>query len=165
MKKWVVFIIILLVLMVIVFLIRLLSEKQLDDVSPEIQCNENLMKKADIYYIIPKLNNKSIAENKEWCEQILNYDKKLAMHGIYHTYQEFLENRDEEYLQQGIDIFKQCFGFYPKEFKPPQMKISKDNKRLIKSKMKLISYFNQILHKIYHCNDTGKFSNKFNDLF
>jgi len=155
------FVLFILFLIITLFLIRLFSEKQLDDVSPEISCERDLLKKADVLYVIPNFNNKSIAENKSWCEQIKELDKKLAMHGVYHAYNEFLEDRNENYLNEGISIFEQCFNLSPKKFKPPQLEISKNNKKLIKQKMNLDALFNQIFHKVYHCNDTGKFSNKF----
>ena len=41
-------------LILILFLVRALSDKQLDDVSPGIPCEKDLMKKADVFYIIPK---------------------------------------------------------------------------------------------------------------
>jgi predicted deacetylase len=139
--------------------------KQLDDVSPEIPCKENLLKKANVLFIIPKFNNKDISDKKEWCNFILSLNKTLGMHGVHHTYYEFNSTRNETYLDEGVEAFKKCFGFYPKRFKPPQLQINKDNKNLIKKKMKLDLYINQILHKVYHCNDTGKLPNRFIDLF
>ena len=51
-------------------------------------------------------------------------------------------------------------------FKPPGLAISMQNRRLVKDNgMKLKRNFNQIIHKVYHCNNTGRFSNKFIDLF
>lgn len=146
-------------------IIRNISTKQLDDVSPLIQCDEDLLEKANVYYVIPKFNNKSISENKTWCSYILSLNKTLGMHGVYHTYNEFLEQRDEAYFQEGLSLFKDCFGFYPEIFEPPQMEISGDNKALVKDKVKLQLRMHNLLHKVYHCNDTGKFSNKFVDLF
>jgi len=159
------FLFFILLLIIVLFLIRFFSEKQIDDVSPEIPCEPSLLKKVDVLYVIPKFNDKSIAENKSWCEQIKGLDKKLAMHGVYHTYNEFLEDRNEEYLNEGITIFEQCFGFYPEKFKPPQLEISKNNKKLIKQKMNLDALFNQIFHKVYHCNDSGGASNNLVDWF
>jgi len=146
-------------ILLIFILIRNILPKHLDDVSPEILCKEELLKKADILFIIPKFNNKSIAENKEWCQKILSLNKTLAMHGIQHTHNEFLTNRNEEYIQEGAKIFEQCFGFPPKEFKPSQLAISPNNKKLIKQNYRLHTLLAQILHKSYHCNDTGMFPN------
>src|SRR3989344_998160 len=146
------------------FLIRLFSERHLDDVNSLINCNEDLLKKSDVFAVIPKYKNISISENKTWCENILKYNKKLIMHGIYHTYKEFLKDRNQSYLDEGSKIFEECFNFSPKEFKPPQLEISKNNKVLIKKNFKLDSIFQQSFHKVYHCEDSGKFSNRFNDL-
>lgn len=156
MTKIVVFVYILIILIAIpllLFLIRLILPKQIDDISPEISCQEKLLQKADVFYVIPKFNNKSISENKTWCKQILAMNKTLRMHGVYHYYNEFSYNRDEEYLQEGMKIFKECFGFYPEEFKPPQLAISKNNKKLVRSKMKIALYLNQWFHKVYHCEN------------
>lgn len=159
MKKLVWATLILLILVLVLFLIRMVSPRQLDDVSPEIPCEYKLLQKADILFIIPRFNNKSI-DNSSWCNEIKNLNKTLALHGIYHNYKEFSEDKSEEYLNQGLKIFQDCFSQSPAEFKPPQLSISKTNKKLIKSKMKLDTYFNQITHKVYHCNDSGLFSNK-----
>jgi predicted deacetylase len=147
-----------------VLLLRYLSSRQLDDVSPEIQCDEALLEKSDILYVIPKFDNSPISENKEWCSYILSLNKTLAMHGVYHIYQEFKVDRTETYLQEGIEEFEKCFGKKPDRFKPPQLVVSKNNKRLIKEHMKLNFYLNEIFHKSYHCNDTGKYSNSFIDV-
>lgn len=152
-------------LFVILFLIRAFSEKQLDDVSPGIQCDKRLLEKADKLFIIPKFNDKNISEDKQWCKEILSLNKKLALHGVYHTYNEFGINRNEEYLEKGVLEFKSCFNQTPSEFKPPYLIISRNNKKLIKKYMKLDLYFNQIFHKVYHCKDTGKFSNRFINWF
>ena len=157
---------ILFIILICIFLTRLISEKQLDDVNPQIQCNQHLLDKADVYYIIPIFNNKSIADNPGWCEQIKAKNKKLALHGVYHTYKEFNTDRDQEYLDKGIQAFQKCFNQTPAMFKPSQIKISKNNKKLIKNNnLKLNYYLNEILHKSYHCENSGKFSNKFIDFF
>jgi len=158
----IILIIIPLALILTLFLIRLFSETQIDDINPEISCNREIIEKSDILFIIPKFNNNSISENKTWCNDILALNKTLALHGLTHEYHEFKTDRTQEYLQEGINIFKDCFGFEPEIFKPPQLKISPTNKKLIKiNNLKLKTYLNQIFHKVYHCQDTGKFSNKF----
>jgi len=165
MKKIIVFSAIsVIILVIIILLVRANSEIGLDDVSPGIECDEKLMEKADVLYIIPKYENMSIAEDKEWCEKILAMNKTLALHGVYHTYEEFGAERDESYLQGGIDSFNKCFGYNPERFKPPQMKISEKSKEIVMSKMQLDYYIDSALHKAYHCGNTGYFSNKFMDL-
>jgi len=148
-----------------VFLIRIFPEKQLDDVSPGIYCEKELLEKSDVFYVIPKFENKGISENMTWCMEIKAMNKTLAMHGVYHTYNEFLETRNESYLEEGIDEFEKCFGFKPTRFKPPQMELSKFNWKMIEGIMQLDMYVNSVLHKDYHCKDTGIVSNKITDIF
>jgi len=51
-------------------------------------------------------------------------------------------------------------------FKPPQLKISEENKELIKeNNLKLKTEFNQITHKTYHCNNSGRIGNRIINLF
>jgi hypothetical protein len=153
---------IILVFIILILFIRVVSERQIDDVSPEIQCDAELLEKSDVFYVIPMFNNKSIADNQTWCQDILAMNKTLAMHGVYHTFEEFKEPRSEEYLQIGIVAFENCFNQTPVRFKPPQVVISKENMALIRRKMKLDTY--AYVHKNYHCNDTGVYPNWFRDL-
>lgn len=160
------FLAIILLLILTLFLIRLTSPREIDDVSPEIPCSLKHLEKSDILWVIPKFNNKPISENKEWCNYILSLNKTLGLHGVYHEFEEFNADRSQEYLQEGINIFEQCFGFKPEIFKPPQLKISEESKKLIKeNNMKLKSKLNQLTHKVYHCNDDGRFKNWVIDLF
>jgi hypothetical protein len=156
---------VLLLALVILFYVRLFSERQIDDVSPEIPCNEKLLEKVDVFYVIPKMNDKNISENKQWCETILKMNKKLAMHGIRHNYREFLHPMNESDLIQGEQIFENCFGFMPDRFKAPHLSLSWKNKQILKKTMKVDGYWNQLTHKVYHCGNSGRFSNKFIDFF
>lgn len=146
--------------------IRILSPKEMDDISPEIFCEKNYIQKSKILWIIPKFNNKPISQNKTFCSYILSLNKTLGMHGVHHTYQEFKGNITQEYLQEGILEFQKCFNQTPILFKPPQLKISFENIKLIShNNMILKESLNQLTHKVYHCNDTGMFSNRFIDFF
>ncbi len=169
MNKKTTFIIIILIIILLIFdlfLIRLISPQEIDDVSQEIPCQKEYVEKSGILWIIPKFNNKSISENKTWCNYILSLNKTLGLHGVTHEFKEFNTNKNSEYLQEGINIFEECFGFKPEIFKPPQLKISKENKKLIEdNNIKLKGRFNQIIHKVYHCNDTGRLPNWVVDLF
>lgn len=152
MKKGLWVLIIFSILILSLISMRLLSPKEIDDITPDFFCAEELLDKSSILFVIPIFNNKPISENPEWCEYILSLNKTLGLHGVYHEYREFETNRDQEYLQQGIDEFKACFGYEPELFKPPQLKISKDNRKLIKeNNMRLKTVPNKIIHKIYHC--------------
>lgn len=163
MKKRYVIGLILLAVLISLMLVRNLSSRQLDDVSPGIECDTELLANSDVLFIIPKFENKSISENRTWCEEILKLNKTLEMHGVYHSYEEFNEDRSEEYLLDGMNIFYECFGVYPLEFKAPQLVINSYNKRLVREKMKFVGYFNQLFHKVYHCGDSGQLSNRFID--
>lgn len=169
-KKKIIILVVLLIFLLIVcsefslFLIRNLSSRQLDDLTPGIPCEQSLIDKSDVLFVIPLFENKSIADNRTWCNWVLSLNKTLEMHGVYHTYHEFLTDRDEKYLDLGISAFEKCFGFKPKVFKPSQMAISESNIKLVENRMMLSSKINQLMHKAYHCNDSGKFSNRFVDL-
>jgi len=147
---------------VIVFLVvglwfvRLVLPSQLDDVSPDIFCEEKLLTRADVYFVIPKFEGVEI--ERKWCEIILEKGKGIGMHGVYHTYKEFEVYRDEEYFEEGVDIFERCFGFTPERFKPGQLRFAKEND-WIKERTEVDLFWNQVLHKVYHCGDTGRFPN------
>ena len=159
--------IILLIIFALLFLIRLVSPTEIDDVSPGINCPEIAVYNPDVLYVIPNYNNNPISQNEEWCNYILSLNKTLRMHGITHAYREFFYlNITQEELDFGISEFSKCFGFKPDMFKSPQMKISKMNKQLVKqNNLKLRTKFNQITHKVYHCNDSSKPSNKIINIF
>jgi len=86
------------------------------------------------------------------------------MHGVYHIYNEFMTERDEFYVEEGASAFKACFGNYPSRFKAPQLAISAQNRELIEQDYMLDGYINQIIHKIYHCGDSGRLPNWLQDL-
>jgi len=168
MKKWIKIILILFfVLLSFLFLIRLINPTEIDDVSPGINCPEIEKYNPDILYIIPNYNNNPISNNEEWCDYILSLNKTLALHGINHTYGEFLYlNITQEKLNFGISEFEKCFNKTPKMFKPPQLKISYNNKQLVEqNNLKLSTKFNQITHKVYHCDDLGIMSNSLIHIF
>jgi peptidoglycan/xylan/chitin deacetylase (PgdA/CDA1 family) len=149
------FLIIILFLIISLFLTRLLNSREIDDVNPNIPCDTEYMQKSDTLWVIPNFKNSQISENSTWCSYILNKNKAIGMHGITHEYWEFKTDKTEEYLKNGTEIFKNCFGFEPIMFKPPQLKISDNNKELIKkSGMNLKFNWNQLIHKVYHCNDS-----------
>jgi len=159
-----IYIIILLILAL--WALRSINPREIDDVSPSIPCTELQRYNLDILWVIPNFNNISIVQDKAWCKQTLSLNKTLGMHGVYHTYEEFNTDKDQAYLKQGINAFESCFGFKPKIFKPPQLKISSNNKELIRSNnLTIKDNFNQITHKVYHCNDSGKYKNWFINLF
>jgi predicted deacetylase len=155
------------ILILILFFIRLINPTEIDDITPGIPCSEIEKYDPDIFYVVPNYENNPISENKEWCDYILALNKTLALHGLNHTYREFLyEDISQEELNQGILEFEKCFNFSPTSFKPPQLKINNQNKELIlNNNIKLMKNYNQITHKVYHCNDSDILSNKIIKIF
>jgi predicted deacetylase len=146
-------------LIVLLFIIRFFSYSYLDDVHPDIPCEESLLNKVDYLAVIPLYNNNSIGDEKEWCDYIGHLNKTLIMHGIYHTYNEFNEDRNQEYIIEGEVAFRQCFGFDARDFKPPQLQISDKNLEILKKDYKIHTNFKQLTHKAHHCNDSGRLPN------
>jgi predicted deacetylase len=164
MKKLIKFGIVILGILITLFVIRLFSERQLDDVNPLISCEEELIQKSDILYVIPKFEGVGISSNPEWCTKILAYNKTLGLHGVYHTYQEFKTERNQSYLAEGEEEFYNCFGFYPTRFKAPQVTMSLGNERmLIERGYKLDTLLTDSIHKVYHCNNQGFYDNYVSD--
>lgn len=152
-------------LILILFFVRFFSHREVDDVSPGIKCDEKLMEKADVLWVIPKFEGKNIIGDKEWCSGILAMNKKLGLHGVYHSYKEFNEDRSEEYLAEGVSEFEKCFGYKPREFKAPQLAISGNNVKIVESRgLEVKGWINQITHKVYHCDDSGMLPNWVIDL-
>ncbi len=143
---------------------RELAPSEIDDISPGIPCSaqRNLVMQTKTLWVIPDFKGVPISNNKTWCREILALNKTLGLHGVVHSYNEFGTDRNQSYLDKGIKIFEACFGSRPTEFKAPQLNISAKNKVLIlKNNMVLRGWLNQVTHKVYHCNDSGKFSNRF----
>jgi hypothetical protein len=145
-------------LVVVLFFVRFILPSQIDDVNPLMNCSDEVLELADVYFVVPKFSGFVISENRSWCDEILDRDKKLALHGVYHIYEEFGVYRDEEYFSEGVEIFEECFGFAPTRFKPGQLAWTSEND-WIKEKMEVDLFWNQLFHKVYHCGDSGIFPN------
>lgn len=166
MKKYHLIITPLLLIIIIFFSFRFFSHVELDDLHPSIQCDDELIKRSDVLWVIPLFDNDSIALHPDWCEYLLSFNKTLGLHGVYHTYQEFNHPRNDSYLRVGLDAFKSCFNITPEKFKPPQVKYDSVNDDLLKRfNLSFYGEFNQITHKVYHCSDTGLFKNWFVRVF
>ena len=154
------------IIALVLYIFRLSSSKEVDDVNPLIQCDSEILDKSDVLWVIPLFNNESIAENKSWCDYILSLNKTLELHGIYHNYKEFDVKRESNYIEKGIIEFEKCFGFKPDKFKAPQLALSGENKKILNGLgFKVYGRSNQFTHKVYHCSDTGIFSNEFIEKF
>ena len=145
-----------LVLFLILFFIRLVLPSQVDDVSPLMNCDDEVLGLANVYFVVPKFEG--VAIDREWCDYILGKDGELAMHGVYHTYREFGVYRDEVYFGEGVEIFEECFGFEPERFKPGNLAWAGEND-WIRDEVEVDLRWNQIFHKVYHCGDSGLFPN------
>jgi predicted deacetylase len=159
--------IVLFVLILSLFFIRLINPSEIDDVSPGINCPEIEIYNPSTLYVIPNYNNNPISNDTGWCKHILSLNKTLELHGITHSYREFLyKNITQEDLNYGISEFEKCFNKTPDKFKAPQLDISKENRLLIKeNNLKLRTRFNQITRKVYHCNDSDVIPNKIIKIF
>jgi len=145
--------------LLMLFFIRLFLPSQIDDVSPGISCNEKLLVRSDVFFVIPNFHDEfDIANNSKWCEYIASFDKELALHGVYHTFEEFSIPRTTQYVTPGVTSFEKCFNKSPTRFKPPQLAWSKENDWL-KDTFDVELFWNQLFHKVYHCEDTGLFPN------
>ena len=150
----------LIVLLLLLFMFRLLSPREIDDVHPAIPCETDILERSDILWIIPLYQNESIANNESWCKSIRAMNKSMGIHGVYHSYKEFLIARDTEYIKKGVTAFEQCLGYKPTAFKAPQLALSKENENILRQEHWTIhDTEGQITHKVYHCNDTGRFKN------
>lgn len=165
-KIFLIFLEILFFLILTLFLVRTFSPKELDDVSPGIECSKNLLEKSSVLWVIPKYNNQPISENRDWCNEILSLNKTLGLHGVNHVFEEFGAEQNQAYLEEGMQIFEECFGYKPEMFKPPQLKITEENRQLIKkNNLTLKLEANQMMHKVYHCGEYGKKRNWLITLF
>jgi predicted deacetylase len=158
---------IILILLIILVIVRLITSTEIDDVSPGIPCPEIQIYNPDTLYVIPDYQDHPLSFYSEWCKYILSLNKDLSMHGVTHTYREFLySNISQEKLDFGKSEFEKCFAFQPTTFKPPQLVISKENKQLIEdNNLERRTVLQQITHKVYHCNDSDLISNKIIHLF
>ncbi|HKL23511.1 MAG TPA: polysaccharide deacetylase family protein [Candidatus Nanoarchaeia archaeon] len=154
------------IFLILLFLIRLSTPREIDDINPQIPCEKKYIEKSDIIWVVPLLNGIPISENKTWCQEILALNKTIGLHGIYHTHHEFKYPVTEKNLNHAKKVFQECFGYQPEIFKPPYLKLSKQNKELLeKHNLEIKWIWNQNFHKVYHCQDSGIFPNKFHDIF
>jgi predicted deacetylase len=152
--------------LILLFLIRLSTPGEIDDINPQIPCEKKYVEKSDVLWVVPLLNGVPISENKTWCKEILSLNKTIGLHGIYHSHHEFKYPITEENLKYAKEVFQECFGYEPEIFKPPYLKLSKQNKELLeKQDLEIKWIWNQNFHKVYHCQDSGIFPNKFHDIF
>lgn len=164
-KRGKILLIIILALLIALFLIRLISPREIDDIHPNWYCEQEYIDKATTLWIMPMWNNSPISENTEWCDEMKNSNKTFGLHGIQSWYKEFNEPVNESDLQKAITEYEKCLGEKPTMFKAPALKMSDENKELIKKyNMTLRTPYHQTIHKVYHCQSTGRFPNWFHDI-
>ena len=147
------------------FLVRALGPQHIDDVNPLMNCSEEYLLKADVLYVVPYCDGVMINESREWCDYVLSLGKDVGMHGVRHVYDEFSGDVALGDIELGMEIFESCFGFRPGRFKAPHLKLSEENRGLIEGfGMSVNGKFSQVVHKAYHCNDSGVMPNSFHSL-
>lgn len=141
------------IIIVIYMLILVQSRNPLivDDVAPLSSCDE-LIKKADIIYVIPLENNNSISNYLEWCKNLQLLNKTIGLHGIRHNFHEFDKEVSEVELIKATSSFEKCFGEKPKLFRPPENLISEENIKKITSLNMTIYRDSYLKHSYCHCN-------------
>lgn len=134
------------------------SAPELDDVHPDIPCDQKMIDDSDWLWVVPLYNDRvPEAVDPAWVENIKSKGKKIGMHGVRHTYSEFGVDVSREYIQRGIDAFTATYGFRPTDFKPPKMNVTPNNMRLLKELgLNVHTKWQQFIHKIYHCADHGR---------
>jgi peptidoglycan/xylan/chitin deacetylase (PgdA/CDA1 family) len=166
MKVLKIILLIILSLLILTYLIRFSTPTEIDDIHPNRLCGKEYLLKSDIFWVIPLYQNISVAKNKTWCQEILKLNKTIGMHGITHEYHEFDNSIKEREIEYAKQEFQNCFGYPPTIFKAPYLKLSKENKQILKKQnLTIKSYMNQNIHKVYHCQDSGRFPNWFHDIF
>lgn len=136
---------------------RELSGKELDDVHPDIPCDEKMLAESEWWWVVPLYGDKPLSDNPEWVEKVKKSGKKIGMHGVRHTFSEFNTDVSKEYIQKGMDEFEKAFGYKPTHFKAPKLQLTTNNYNLLKSMgFTVHTKWDQMIHKIYHCIDHGR---------
>lgn len=152
-----------------IYLHRLISYTEIDDLHPLLPCKNHLKDKSRYLWIIPCYKEVPIIKYPEWCRNLADQAKKegkiLGMHGIEHPEPHDQFYRDGEFcydipssrIKYGMEIFKKAFGYYPKFFKAPHCLSTANNIHKIESLgMEYKGIINQILHKVYHCHEASQ---------
>jgi hypothetical protein len=153
--------IILFILILVISLIRQNTKVHYDDIHPLIPSLKKYMDKSDILFIIPKFKNKKITDYPDFIREIKKYakenNKQLALHGVTHYPEgyfikaEFGIPRSKKYIQEGIDIFTDAFGFKPTLFKAPCYNLHPHNRKILESLgLKIIGSEALITNKVFH---------------
>jgi hypothetical protein len=151
------------IILVLLFIIRRNNPIHYDDLHPLIPIDRDLLDRADYLFVIPKYRGEDLTKFPKYVEWLKEYSKKnnkiLAMHGVTHSPEsyfsvaEFGEDKSENYIGDGMEIFKNAFGYYPKFFKAPCYNLSNSNREKIeKLGMKVFGVETLIFNKLFHPN-------------
>jgi predicted deacetylase len=142
-----------------ILLFRLFSHEELDDVHPLIMdVNDPYIKRSEWLWVIPLYMNDPLSNHPEWVQRLKAMGKKIGMHGVRHTKNEFGIDRSNEYIDKGINEFTKAFG-YPSHFKAPGLALTKSNRKKLRDRnIKIKGNLNQISHRVHH-SPKGRRSN------
>ena len=132
--------------------VRYFSHEELDDVHPRVQStNDPLLRRSKWLWVMPLYMNDPISKHPNWVKRIKRTGKKIGLHGVRHTFNEFGHDLPEDYIKKGIDEFTKAFGYPPKHFKAPKLSLTPHNRRIIeKYGMEIKGRLNQLLHQAHH---------------
>ena len=157
-----------LTIMITLYIIRRNNIVHYDDIHPLIEPNLKYLDKSNFLFVIPKFKNKKLTNYPKWCNWLKNYAKKnnkiLALHGLEHDGTngfigdcEFLYEKKKKDIVEGINIFKQAFGYKPIYFKAPCYGLSIKNKLILKKLgLKIIGPETIIFNKLFHGGKISK---------
>lgn len=126
--------------------------RELDDVHPLLTpVDDPYIQRSEWLWVIPLYMHQPLSDYPEWIQGIKATGKKLGLHGVYHTFDEFGTDVNANYLQRGIDEFERAFGYKPTHFKAPRLHTTAHNEQLIAdAHMISRTRWQQIIHTVYH---------------
>ena len=147
------------IIFIIIFVVYLQPE-ELDDVHPWIMnTNDPLIRKSTWLWVIPLYMDEPISNHPEWVLRLKKSGKKIGMHGVRHTKNEFSIDRTDEYINKGVNEFIKAFGYYPTHFKAPSLLITNTNAKKIRERgIKIRNWLYQRTRRVYH-SPKGRMSN------
>jgi predicted deacetylase len=138
--------------LIVLIVSRFLTHEEYDDAHPLILgVDHPLIQRSEWIWVIPLYMNDPISNYPEWIRQLKATGKKIGLHGVKHTYNEFGTDLSKEYIKEGVDEFIKAFGFYPTHFKAPKLSMTKHNRQIINDfGMIIMGRLNQLLHRVHH---------------
>lgn len=149
----------LLISLVIVVVSRNVSPKEYDDAHPLIlDVDHPLIQESEWVWVVPLYMGVPLTDYPIWVDKLKKSGKKLGLHGIHHTYDEFGKNRSWNYVYEGVKEFEKAFGYKPSVFKAPKLSMTPHNRDIVEDMgMEIVGRYNQIIHAVSH-TDTDRLS-------